>query len=79
MVNPLIDPLFANIDGEEVPVLDKVPSIVVIIDEFADMMMVVGKKVEQLIARIAQKARARGNSYDFSDSKTVGRCDHRLD
>jgi S-DNA-T family DNA segregation ATPase FtsK/SpoIIIE len=40
--------------------LIKLPSIVVVIDEFADMMMIVGKKVEQLIARIAQKARAAG-------------------
>jgi S-DNA-T family DNA segregation ATPase FtsK/SpoIIIE len=40
--------------------LEKLPLIVVVIDEFADMMMIVGKKVEQLIARIAQKARAAG-------------------
>ena len=40
--------------------LDALPSIVVIVDELADMMMVVGKKVEELIARIAQKARAAG-------------------
>ncbi len=49
--------------GEEVatpPNLDTLPAIVVVIDEFADMMMIVGKKVEQLIARIAQKARAAG-------------------
>ena len=39
------------------PALEKLPSIVVVIDEFADMMMIVGKKVEELIARIAQKAR----------------------
>jgi len=43
-----------------VPTLEALPSIVVVIDEFADMMMIVGKKVEQLIARIAQKARAAG-------------------
>jgi len=42
------------------PTLEPLPSIVVVIDEFADMMMIVGKKVEQLIARIAQKARAAG-------------------
>ena len=42
------------------PDLEKLPAIVVVIDEFADMMMIVGKKVEQLIARIAQKARAAG-------------------
>ena len=50
------DPL---IEDEEV-YLEKLPSIVVVVDEFADMMMLVGKKVEHLIARIAQKARAAG-------------------
>jgi S-DNA-T family DNA segregation ATPase FtsK/SpoIIIE len=55
------DPLFAETDEEQTaPELAKLPSIVVVIDEFADMMMIVGKKVEQLIARIAQKARAAG-------------------
>ena len=46
--------------AQEAPGLDALPSIVIVIDEFADMMMIVGKKVEQLIARIAQKARAAG-------------------
>ncbi|MCO7252059.1 DNA translocase FtsK 4TM domain-containing protein [Pseudoalteromonas sp. Ps84H-4] len=60
--HPILDPLFKDTDGmadgpEE---LGKLPSIVVVIDEFADMMMIVGKKVEELIARIAQKARAAG-------------------
>ncbi len=45
---------------EQPPVLEKLPYIVVVIDEFADMFMIVGKKVEELIARIAQKARAAG-------------------
>jgi S-DNA-T family DNA segregation ATPase FtsK/SpoIIIE len=55
------DPMFAMTDEEQTPPdLEKLPSIVVVIDEFADMMMVVGKKVEELIARIAQKARAAG-------------------
>jgi S-DNA-T family DNA segregation ATPase FtsK/SpoIIIE len=55
------DPMFAETDEEQTPPdLIKLPSIVVVIDEFADMMMIVGKKVEQLIARIAQKARAAG-------------------
>ena len=55
------DPIFAETDEEQTPpTLDKLPGIVVVIDEFADMMMIVGKKVEQLIARIAQKARAAG-------------------
>lgn len=58
---PLTDPLFVreNID-DEAPLLNKLPTIVVVVDEFADMIMVVGKKVEELIARIAQKARAAG-------------------
>ncbi len=58
---PLEDPLFRRetID-DEVPHLSKLPTIVVVVDEFADMIMVVGKKVEELIARIAQKARAAG-------------------
>jgi S-DNA-T family DNA segregation ATPase FtsK/SpoIIIE len=47
-------------EGEEFPVLISLPNIVIIIDELADMMMIVGKKVEELIARLAQKARAAG-------------------
>jgi len=54
------DPLWSSELDEEAPMLEKLPMIVVFIDEFADMMMIVGKKVEQLIARIAQKARAAG-------------------
>ncbi len=59
---PIPDPLWQPTDGleEEPPTLEKLPSIVVVIDELADMMMIVGKKVEELIARIAQKARAAG-------------------
>jgi S-DNA-T family DNA segregation ATPase FtsK/SpoIIIE len=53
---PLLDPFQ---EDEEVP-LEELPSIVVVVDEFADMIMIVGKKVEHLIARIAQKARAAG-------------------
>ena len=56
---PLQDPLWTD-ETSAAPDLTPLPSIVVVIDEFADMMMVVGKKVEQLIARIAQKARAAG-------------------
>ena len=54
------DPLAAEEQGEDAPPLAPLPFILVVIDEFADMMMVVGKQVEQLIARIAQKARAAG-------------------
>ncbi len=64
---PLPDPLFEppplideNAPLPEVPTLEPLPRIVVIVDELADMMMVVGKKVEELIARLAQKARASG-------------------
>ena len=58
------DPMFQLInpleDGEDFPTLSTLPSIVIVIDELADMMMIVGKKVEELIARLAQKARAAG-------------------
>lgn len=71
---PILDPFwqpestpFGTLDPEAdapplqtAPELETLPFIVVVIDEFADMMMIVGKKVEQLIARIAQKARAAG-------------------
>jgi S-DNA-T family DNA segregation ATPase FtsK/SpoIIIE len=59
---PLMDPLFRpNPELAEAPrPLEELPYIVVFIDEFADMMLVVGKKVEELIARLAQKARAAG-------------------
>lgn len=56
---PLLDPL-PRADGEEQKALQELPQIVVLADEFADMMVVVGKKVETLIARLAQKARAAG-------------------
>ncbi len=68
--NPIADPLWTFNPEEmgwdetqeppEAPLLETLPYIVVVVDEFADMMMIVGKKVEQLIARIAQKARAAG-------------------
>jgi S-DNA-T family DNA segregation ATPase FtsK/SpoIIIE len=68
--NPIIDPLWVfnpeemgwdeTQEAPEAPTLESLPYIVVVVDEFADMMMIVGKKVEQLIARIAQKARAAG-------------------
>lgn len=59
---PLLDPLWRPGDSMDQmpPELEKLPHIVVVVDEFADMMMIVGKKVEELIARIAQKARAAG-------------------
>ncbi|MEX0430186.1 DNA translocase FtsK [Spiribacter insolitus] len=69
---PLTDPLWRapegrvepTLDGDgeapQAPVLEPLPYVVVVVDEFADMMMMVGKKVEELIARLAQKARAAG-------------------
>jgi S-DNA-T family DNA segregation ATPase FtsK/SpoIIIE len=61
---PIPDPLFKRPENTTepvvVPTLEPLPYVVVIIDEFADMMMIVGKKVEELIARLAQKARAAG-------------------
>ncbi|GAA0794096.1 DNA translocase FtsK [Marinobacterium sediminicola] len=62
---PIPDPLwnpqeYGYPEDEPAPALETLPYIVVVIDEFADMMMMVGKKVEELIARIAQKARAAG-------------------
>ena len=59
---PIRDPLWDPSQSMDTypPALEKLPHIVVVIDEFADMMMIVGKKVEELIARIAQKARAAG-------------------
>ncbi|NAW96793.1 MULTISPECIES: DNA translocase FtsK [unclassified Vibrio] len=60
--HPIHDPLWREGDSmeSEPPLLEKLPYIVVVVDEFADLMMVVGKKVEELIARLAQKARAAG-------------------
>lgn len=59
---PILDPLFrpSGAPDEAPQPLEPLPYIVVFIDEFADMMMIVGKKVEELIARLAQKARAAG-------------------
>lgn len=55
------DPMYQMIDPDaQAPSLNTLPSIVIVIDELADMMMIVGKKVEELIARLAQKARAAG-------------------
>ncbi|RKZ88972.1 MAG: cell division protein FtsK [Gammaproteobacteria bacterium] len=57
---PIVDPTVDLVDGEPAAILEPLPFIVVVIDELADMMMVVGKQVEELIARLAQKARASG-------------------
>ena len=62
MMRPIPDPYWKPGDSMDAqhPVLKKEPCIVVLVDEFADLMMTVGKKVEELIARLAQKARAAG-------------------
>lgn len=64
---PIPDPFYKKenpetwVEGsDEIPMLTELPNIVIIVDELADMMMVVGKKVDELIARLAQKARASG-------------------
>src|SRR5690606_26886634 len=60
---PLKDPLFVSDEmfpEVEAPDLEHLPYIVVIVDELADMMMIIGKKIDELIARLAQKARASG-------------------
>ncbi|HLF96889.1 MAG TPA: DNA translocase FtsK 4TM domain-containing protein [Methylococcaceae bacterium] len=58
--NPMVKPDELFDENGEVPTLGPLPYIVIVIDELADMMMIVGKKVEELIARLAQKARAAG-------------------
>lgn len=62
MGRPIPDPLWKSTDSTDlqIPTLEKLPYIVVIVDEFADLIMAVGKKIEELIARLAQKARAAG-------------------
>jgi DNA segregation ATPase FtsK/SpoIIIE and related proteins len=61
MGQPLVDPLYIPIgEDSQAPLLEELPFIVVIVDELADMMLTVGKKVEELITRLAQKARASG-------------------
>ncbi|WP_392563584.1 DNA translocase FtsK 4TM domain-containing protein [Orbus wheelerorum] len=62
MGRPIPDPLWRPGDSMDIdmPMLEKLPYIVVMVDEFADLIMAVGKKVEELIARLAQKARAAG-------------------
>ncbi|GFO71189.1 DNA segregation ATPase FtsK/SpoIIIE, S-DNA-T family [Bathymodiolus japonicus methanotrophic gill symbiont] len=61
---PIKDPMYSYdtelAEGESIPTLSALPNIVIVVDELADMMMIVGKKVEELIARLAQKARAAG-------------------
>ncbi len=66
---PLLDPIRAKTDSSDPVELQELPQIVVIADEFADMMVVVGKKVETLIVRLAQKARAAGIHLIFATQR----------
>ena len=81
---PIRDPIMTaaaandpSIDQRLIQDLTPLPYIVVVIDELADMMMIVGKKVEELIARLAQKARALGRAPDTRYPAPFGRRDHR--
>ena len=74
---PLTNPFSLTPEAPEP--IEEMPLIVVVIDELADLMMVTGKKIEELIARIAQKARAVGHPPDPGDAAAVGRRDHRAD
>ena len=67
----------ADDGANDVP--DKLPFIVIVADEMADLMMTAGKDVEQHIIRLAQKSRARRHPLDPGDAKTNRRCDHRVD
>ena len=66
-----------SIDQREIQDLTPLPYVVVVVDELADLMMIVGKKVEELITRLAQKARASGTAPDPRDAAPVGGCHHR--
>ena len=76
--NPLLGPP-ENDEDEQGPELQPLPRIVVVIDELADLMMVVGKKLETLIARLTQKARAAGLHLIVATQRPVGGRDHRAD
>ena len=78
--NPIPDPTYKPIsEDDEIRYLEKLPFIIVIIDELADMMMTVGKKVEELIARLAQKARAAGVHLILATPTSFSRCYYWFD
>ena len=68
-----------SLTPEQPEPLERLPHIVIVIDELADLMMVVGKKIEELIARLAQKARAAGIHLILATQRPSGRRDHRPD
>ena len=68
---PILDPLWEPVPGESPPKLDTLPYIVVVIDEFADMIMVVGKQVEETYCAHCSEGKSCWYSYDLSYSKTI--------
>ena len=78
----LIDPTWKASDsvvvGERAPRLAPLPSIVIVADEFADMIMQVGKKAEEMITRLAQN-HVRQVSIYYYNATSICRCDYRLD
>ena len=78
--NPIPDPTYKPISEEdEIRYLEKLPFIIVIIDELADMMMTVGKKVEELIARLGTKGSSSRCAFNISYATTFRRCNNRID
>ena len=69
---------FQLLKKKEIP-LEKMPLIVVVIDEMADLMMVAGKEVESLVQRLAQMARASGIHLIAATQRPSGRCNNRND
>ena len=74
-MEPVVEPPTTTVPSEDLP--QKVPYIVVVIDEFADLMMVAGKEVEYCVARIAQKGACGWHSFDLGDSATLDRRHYR--
>ena len=64
-------------EGEE-ETARKLPQIIIIVDELADLMMVASKDVEDAICRLAQKARAARNALSYCNSKAICRCNYRI-